>query len=105
MTPIFLIAAMFSSFPRAAARVRSLTCVIDAMSSFLRRSGGRYYRHKPRSLAVFTKLLRQFRQRLIKVGDQPVVGDLENRRLLVLVDRHDHLGVLHAGEMLNRARD
>ena len=40
-----------------------------------------------------------------EVADQAVVGDLEDRRLLVLVDRHDHLRVLHAGQMLDRPRD
>src|ERR1700745_3444679 len=38
----------------------------------------------------------QFGNRLIQVGDQSVVGDLENRRVLILVDRDDHLGILHA---------
>ena len=37
--------------------------------------------------------------------DQAVVGDLEDRRFLVLVDGDDDLGVLHAGEMLDRAGD
>src|SRR6185295_16157454 len=57
------------------------------------------------SLALFAQFLRQLRQGLIEVGNQAVVGDLEDRRLLVLVDRHDHLGVLHAGEMLDRTRN
>jgi hypothetical protein len=41
---------------------------------------------------------------LEQVADQAQVGDLEDRRVLVLVDRDDDLGVLHAGEMLDRAR-
>ena len=40
---------------------------------------------------------------LEEVGDQAVVGDGENRRLLVLVDRDDDLGILHPGQMLDRA--
>src|SRR5271167_1581457 len=43
-------------------------------------------------------------QRRVKIGDQAVVGDLEDRRLLVLVDGDDDLGVLHAGQMLDRPR-
>ncbi len=33
-----------------------------------------------------------------EIADQAVVGDLEDRRLLVLVDGHDDLAVLHAGQ-------
>src|SRR4051812_30233713 len=46
---------------------------------------------------------RQFGQRGVEIRDQSVIGDLEDRRLFVLVDRDDHLRVLHAGEMLDRA--
>src|SRR5262249_3955654 len=49
-------------------------------------------------LAVLAEFGREFGEGLVEVGDEAVVGDLEDRRLLVLVDRHDHLGVLHAGE-------
>src|SRR3954463_11735993 len=45
----------------------------------------------------------KFRQRLIEVGHQSIVGDLEDRRLLVLIDSNNHLGVFHPGEMLNGA--
>ena len=48
---------------------------------------------------------RQLGNRLIEVRDQSVIGDLENRRVLILVDGDDHLGILHAGEMLDRAGD
>ena len=51
------------------------------------------------------ELLRQLRQRHGKVGDQPIVGHLEDRGLLILVDRPRSPWVLHAGEMLDRARD
>src|SRR3954468_15330210 len=47
----------------------------------------------------------QLGQRLEQIGDEPVVGDLEDRRLAVLVDRDDRLAALHAGEVLNRAAD
>src|SRR5579871_1782742 len=42
-------------------------------------------------------------ERLIEVSNEPVVGNLENRRFLVLVDGDDDLGVLHPGEVLDRA--
>src|ERR1700690_3852911 len=47
----------------------------------------------------------KFRQRRIKIRDQAVIGDLEDWRLLVLVDGDDDLRILHAGEMLDRAGD
>src|SRR5450631_3665596 len=40
-----------------------------------------------------------------QILDETVVGDAEDRRLFVLVDRDDDLGVLHAREMLDRAAD
>ena len=49
----------------------------------------------------FLQLLFQLRQYLEKIGDEPVIGDLEDRRIGVLVDRDDHLGVFHAREMLD----
>src|SRR5436853_2781529 len=51
----------------------------------------------------FSKLLGQLRHDLEQVADQADVGDLEDRGVLVLVDRDDDLAVLHAGEMLDRA--
>src|SRR3712207_6561787 len=42
------------------------------------------------------EFLLEFRQDREKVSDQAVIRNLKNRRLLVLVDRHDDLGVLHA---------
>src|SRR4029077_7513580 len=42
---------------------------------------------------------------LEQIADEAVIGDLEDRRLLVLVDRDDDLRILHAGEMLDGARD
>src|SRR5580704_13248859 len=55
-----------------------------------------------RLLAELGELGRKLRQGLVQVGDETVIGDLEDRRLFVLVDRHDDLGVLHAGEVLDR---
>src|SRR6478736_3671483 len=45
----------------------------------------------------------QLRNDLEQISDDAVVGHLENRRFLVLVDRHDRLAVLHSGEMLDGA--
>src|SRR5262249_14537075 len=36
---------------------------------------------------------------------EPVVGHAEDRRLGILVDRDDHLRILHAGQVLDRAAD
>ena len=45
----------------------------------------------------------RFGNRLIEIGDQAVIGDLEDRRVLILVDRDDHLGILHAGAIQHLA--
>src|SRR5579863_7233692 len=50
------------------------------------------------------ELRRKLGERRVEVGDEAVVGDLENRRLLVLVDGDDDLRILHAGQMLDRPR-
>jgi hypothetical protein len=42
---------------------------------------------------------------LEKIADDAVVGHLEDRRFLVLVDGDDDAAVLHAGEVLDGARD
>jgi len=46
----------------------------------------------------------QLRQRLEQVGDQVVVGHLEDRRLLVLVDRHDDFRVPYPARCWMAAR-
>src|SRR6476620_11580838 len=51
-----------------------------------------------------SELVRKLRQRGIEVRHQAVIGDLEDRRLLVLVDSNNHLGIFHPGEMLDGAR-
>src|SRR5258706_8076851 len=45
----------------------------------------------------------ELRNDLEEVAHEAVVGDLENRRLDILVDGDDHLAVLHSREMLDRA--
>ena len=47
----------------------------------------------------------EFRDQGLVVAHESVVGDLEDRGVAVLIDRHDDLGVLHPGEMLDGARD
>src|SRR5689334_13977707 len=50
-------------------------------------------------------LLGEGGERLLPGVDEAVVGDLEDRRLRILVDGDDHLAALHAGEVLDRAGD
>ena len=47
---------------------------------------------------------RQLRHGLEKVVDETVVSHLKDGRLLVLVDGHDYLRILHAGEVLDGPR-
>src|SRR5882672_8250712 len=56
-------------------------------------------------LSELAQRLGQFGNRLIQIRHQAVIGDLEDRRVLILVDGDDYLGILHAGEMLDRAGD
>src|SRR5258706_9950852 len=65
------------------------------------------WRGKVKALRGFDapNLRNEGRDRGKEVLDEPVVGDLENGRLGVLVDRHDDLRALHAGQVLDRTRD
>src|SRR6059036_1596924 len=47
----------------------------------------------PSFLQELLELFRQLRHHFEEVGDDPEIGDLEDRRLRVLVHRHDHLEV------------
>src|ERR1700727_1301055 len=49
--------------------------------------------------------LGELRRDLEQVADHAVIGDLEDRRLFVLVDRDDRLRGLHAGAVLDRSGD
>src|SRR5215207_3464547 len=49
--------------------------------------------------------LGQLGRDLVQVADHAEVAELEDRRVLVLVDREDALGVLHSHLVLDRARD
>src|SRR3979490_1820632 len=49
------------------------------------------------------ELFGEERSDLEEVADDAVVGDLEDRRLGILVDRADHLRRAHAGQVLDGA--
>src|SRR5439155_20529672 len=49
--------------------------------------------------------LGQLRDDLVQVADDAEVGELEDRRVRVLVDRDDRPGALHPDLVLDRARD
>src|SRR4029453_18135839 len=55
-------------------------------------------------LQELLELFRQLGPDLEQIGHDPEIGDLEDRRLRVLVDRHDDLRSPHAGEVLDGAR-
>ena len=67
----------------------------------------RVARHRVRGPAplAFLQFADERRRNLEDVALNAVVGDLENRRLGVLVDGDDGARALHADQMLNRARD
>ena len=72
-------------------RVYTLNCVTPAQRNFLPR------RLHASPLQGFFEL----GEGLEEVCDQAVVGDLEDRGFLVLVDSDYDLGILHACEVLN----
>src|SRR5215475_3659586 len=47
----------------------------------------------------------QLRQGLVEIGHKTIVGHLEDRRLLILVDSNNHLRIFHPSEMLYRSRN
>ena len=51
----------------------------------------------------FSNSLNKFGDRLKQIGDQPIVGNLKDRRLRILVDGDDHLAVFHSRQVLDRA--
>src|SRR5215475_14382625 len=54
-----------------------------------------------RFTAELAQLIGEFWQRLEQVGYQTVIRHLEDGGLFILVDRHDDLGILHPGQMLD----
>src|SRR3569833_832893 len=90
ITPIDLIS--FVIFPSPSIRGTSAGLAFAGLrSALLHQSPAacRVFRHAslPPSLTYF---LGQLRHDLIKIADHAEIGDLENRRILALVDRHDH---------------
>ncbi len=69
------------------------------------RSRARQGGPRPSFGARRSELFDQLRHGLEQVGHQPVVGNLEDRRLLVLVDGDDDLRILHPRQMLDGAGD
>src|SRR3546814_20062456 len=61
------------------------------------------FRSLPLYCFVYSELLGQLRHDLEEIANQTEVRNLKNRRILILVDGDDGLGVLHAGKMLDRA--
>ena len=47
----------------------------------------------------------QLRDRIKKISHQAKVRDLKDRRLRILVDRDNRLGVSHSGQVLDRPRE
>src|SRR5207302_8360411 len=45
----------------------------------------------------------EFGERLKQIGHEAIIRNPEYRRVLILVDGHNHFGVLHACQMLNGA--
>src|SRR5215470_4023347 len=100
ITPTFLIIAILSSTETARVSRRPFDP--------LRINTGRSFCTRPVESSLLSELadgLCQFGNHLIEIRDQTVICNLEDRRILVLVDRDDDFGVLHAGEMLNCAGD
>src|SRR5277367_2065900 len=99
-TPILrMLCAILSALrPRDCVLDRSLTSTISFI--LLRRSR---LTRQFRSVLDFIELGRELRQRLIEIGDQSVIGDLEDRGFRILVDRDNNFRILHAGKMLDGA--
>ena len=99
MTPIVSILPVITLIPSAGSvRPGLLQCKIRARGGFVYPA--------PAQLCIMllkSKRLFEFGQDHEEIADQTVVGNLEDRRLLVLVDGDNHLGVFHAGKMLDGA--
>jgi hypothetical protein len=56
-------------------------------------------------ITCYLQLTNKLRHDRKQVTHKADIRNLEYRRVFVLVDRDDDLGILHAGQMLNRAGD
>src|SRR5207245_9141393 len=89
--------------------IRSSSGSVGALTYSLAESTGGGYSIGAIAIARLALLrldrLGQFRRDLVQVADDAEVGELEDRRVLVLVHRHDVLRALHPDLVLDRARD
>src|SRR3954462_8018226 len=90
--------------------MRSSSGSVGGPTYSLAESTGGGYSIGATAMAGLRPLLRlhrsgELRQDLVQVADDAEVGELEDRRVLVLVDRDDVLARLHADLVLDRARD
>src|SRR5690606_22394750 len=90
--------------PRSSRSVSARPPVLT-QSSPVWNSGARTYAIGSPLAAQPSDLVREARHDLERVAHDPVVGDLEDRRLRVLVDCDDRAGRAHAREVLDRAAD
>src|SRR5690349_1818443 len=104
---------MVSNAPRVSRIATSSLTSIATVRRFDRlASTGQKYKKKPdQTVGLFISeaagldQLLQLRDGFEQVRHQAVIGHLEDRRFFVLVDRNDHFGVFHAGQVLDRAGD
>ena len=100
ITPILFIVAAILAL-RSARREYFASC--GKSGSPKRRSYRGSYAAQPTGAARLSSSFSSSGRTWKRSADEAVVGDLEDRRLLVLVDGDDDLGILHAGEMLDGA--
>ena len=54
---------------------------------------------------MVSQLLNEFGHDSVNVAHEAIIGDVKNRRVGIAVDGHDGARVLHASQVLNRARN
>src|SRR3546814_4551643 len=97
MEPMDLIVVRPSAGASCCARWSKMPSVNEAGRGAVPTTGGRG--------CGSAQFLLQLGNRHEEVGHEAVFGNLEDRRLLVLVDGDDDLRILHAGEMLDGSGD
>src|SRR6266545_2059405 len=85
--------------------IRSPAPSAPALRMSLSSGSGGWYRAGRTSAMELLDLGGEPGHDLEQIADHPVVRHLEDRCVLVLVDRHDHLRRPHPREVLDRARD
>src|SRR4029079_19034803 len=79
--------------------------IFAALAIALTVAASRLDRRRGLLLPKFAECAFELGHRLEEIGDEAVIGDLEDRRFLILVDGDDDLRVLHAGQVLDGARN